>query len=71
MTLLAADRAPSKTTSVNTAEPVIWRIGRISTPGWRIGTRMYESPLCFAASGSVRQMTKLQSACWASDVQVF
>ena len=37
-TLVAAVRAPSKNTSLNSEVPVTWRIGRISTPSWRIGT---------------------------------
>jgi hypothetical protein len=38
--LLAAVRAPSKNTSLNSEPPLIWTSGRISIPGWRMGTRM-------------------------------
>ena len=64
-------RAPSKNTSLNSAVPVIWRIGRISIPGWSIGTSRYDRPLCRAEPSSVRHTTKHQSDHWASEVQTF
>ena len=66
-----AVRAPSKNTSLNSDVPVNWTMGRISIPGWRIGTSRYEIPRCRGASRSVRQSTKHQSAQCASDVQIF
>ena len=35
-----------RTTSLNSECPVICTIGRISMPGWSIGTSRYEMPLC-------------------------
>ena len=37
-TLAAGQRASVKKTSLNSADPSTWVIGRTSTPGWRIGT---------------------------------
>ncbi len=70
-TFSAAVRAPSKNTSLNSESPVICTIGRTSTPGWRMGTSRYESPLCFGASGFVRHSTKHQSAFAAPEVHTF
>ena len=39
-----AVRAPSKKTSLNSDVPVICSIGRISMPGWRMGTSRYDRP---------------------------
>ena len=36
----AAVRASLKNTSLNSASPVIWTMGRISTPSWSMGIRM-------------------------------
>ena len=46
-------------------------MGRTSTPGWVIGTRRKLMPLCLGASGSVRARTKIQSARWPAEVQIF
>ncbi len=52
-----------------------WRtmlvIGRTSTPGWSIGTRRNEIPLCLGTSGSVRARTKTMLARWPLEVQIF
>ena len=45
-----------KTTSSNSADPVIWRSGRTSIPGRSIGQRKNEIPSCLRAPGSVRAM---------------
>ena len=37
-TLSLGQRAPSKNTSLNSAEPSGWRMGRTSIPACRIGT---------------------------------
>ena len=37
-------RAPSKNTSLNSDVPVSCTMGRISMPGWRMGTSRYEMP---------------------------
>ena len=50
---------------------MICTIGRISMPGWSIGTRRYERPLCFGTSGFVRASTKIHCAQCASDVHTF
>ena len=47
-------RTSVKNTSLNSAFPVIWKSGRISTPGECMSRMKYESPLCFGTSGSVR-----------------
>jgi hypothetical protein len=64
-------RASVKKTSLNSASPVISRIGRTSMPGWSMGTRRNVMPLCFGADGFVRARTKIQLAVWADDVQIF
>ncbi len=46
-------------------------MGRMEMPGWSMGTRRYESPLCLGASGAVRQRTKHHAAVWARLVQIF
>ena len=40
-----------------TSSPVIWRSGRTSTPGWRIGNQKNEMPRCFGTSQLVRAMS--------------
>ena len=40
----ASVRASSKNTSLNSEVPVIWTIGRTSTPGWSSGTSRYDRP---------------------------
>ncbi len=67
----AGVRAPSKNTSLNSAVPVIWRIGRISMPGWSIATSRYDNPWWRWEPTSVRATTKHQSDHCASDVQTF
>ena len=63
--------ASVKKTSLNSLSPEIILIGRTSTPGWSIGTSRKLMPLCFGASGSVRARTKMWSARWPADVQIF
>ena len=63
--------ASVKKTSLNSDWPEIILIGRTSTPGWRMSTRRKLIPLCFGASGSVRARTKMWSARWPADVQIF
>ena len=64
-------RASSKKTSLNSAVPVICFSGRTLTPGWSIGTSMYDRPLWASASGSVRTTAKHQCARCASVVHTF
>ncbi len=52
----AGSRTSVKNTSSNSASPVIWRRGRISTPSRSIGHRKNEMPWWGGASGSVRAM---------------
>ena len=40
-------------------------------PSWSIGTSRNDRPLCRDEPGSVRAMTKIQSAFWAHDVHTF
>ena len=47
-------RTSVKNTSLNVAPPVIWRSGRISTPGAFMSTTKPVRPLCLGRSGSVR-----------------
>jgi hypothetical protein len=70
-TFATAVRAPSRNVSLNSECPVICTIGRISMPGCCIGTRRYDKPRCFGASGFVRASTKIQCAQCASDVHTF
>ncbi len=56
---------------MNSAEPVISVMGRISMPGASIGQMKYEIPWCLATSGSVRAMRIPNWAIWAMDVQIF
>ena len=60
-----------KKTSLKLAPPVIWRSGRISTPGARMSTTKPVRPLCLGRSGSVRAMISPMSLYWAPDVQTF
>ncbi|CAD7342022.1 hypothetical protein SPHS6_03842 [Sphingobium sp. S6] len=71
MRSMASASAPSKNTSANSASPVIWRIGRASTPGWSMGTMRNERPLLPTLPGSVRATTKHQSAIVPIEVQIF
>ena len=47
-------RASVMNTSLNSDSPVIWWIGRTSTPGWRIGKMKKLIPRCLGTSQSVR-----------------
>ena len=62
---------PSRNTSLNSLSPVIWRSGRISTPGARIGIASIEIPRCGGAPGSVRTRAIPQSAQRACDDHTF
>ena len=64
-------RTSVKKTSLKLAPPVIWRSGRISTPGARMSTTNPVRPLCLGRSGSVRQMISPMSEYCAPDVQTF
>ena len=64
-------RAPSKNSSLNSVSPVIWRIGRIETPGCLTGTSRKDRPSRPRLPSVVRHRTKTQSANCASEVQVF
>ncbi len=63
--------ASEKKTSLNSPPPVIWWMGRTSTPGWSMGTSRNDRPLWRADAGSVRATTKHQCETWASEVQTF
>ena len=52
----AGTRTSSKNTSLNDAPPFICLSGLIVTPGARMSTMNAVMPLCFSASGFVRQM---------------
>ena len=58
-TLASGQRASLKNTSLKSAVPSGWVIGRTSILGWRIGTSRYEMPACFGAPGSVRASRKM------------
>ena len=64
-------RTSVKKTSLKLAPPVIWRSGRISTPGARMSTTKPVRPLCLGRSGSVRAMISPMSLYWAPDVHTF
>ena len=51
--------------------PVIWRIGRMSTPSCFIGHQKNEMPRCLGTSQSVRAMSMPKSAFLALDVHTF
>src|SRR5829696_2488116 len=70
-TLSAGVRASVRKTSLNEACPAALTIGRTTTPGWSIGTRSSERPLCLGTSESVRARTKIQFAHAPADVQIF
>ena len=63
--------ASLKNTSLKSWRLLMLIMGRHSTPCCCIGTRRKEMPLCFGASGAVRQRTKIQLAVWPLDVQTF
>jgi hypothetical protein len=52
-------------TSLNSALPSIWRMGRTSTPGLRMSIRRRLRPAHLGPSVAVRTSTKNQSAMWA------
>ena len=64
-------RTSVKKTSLKLAPPVIWRSGRISTPGAFMSTTKPVRPLCLGRSGSVRAMISPMSLYWAPDVHTF
>ena len=64
----SATNAPSKTTSLKSDSPVIWRNGRTSTPGARMSTITTVIPARLGASGLVRARHRPQSANWAYEV---
>ena len=64
-------RTSSKNTSLNSLDPTIVVISRISIPGRSIGHMTHVMPLCFGAAGSVRMSSSHQSATCANDVQIF
>jgi hypothetical protein len=45
-------------------------IGFTVTPGASIGQQMKLIPCCFFSSCEVRASRKIQSACWAAEVQI-
>ena len=67
----AAVRAPSKKVSLNSASPLICRIGRIVIPGWSIGMRRKVRPFGPFDPSSLRVTTKIQSQICARLVQIF
>ena len=71
MRFSAGTRTSVKNTSLNSASPVISRIGRTSMPGRSIGMMKYEMPRCFDTSPRVRAIRMPNLACAASDVQIF
>ncbi len=60
-----------KNTSLNSASPVIWRSGLVSTPGPFMSTTNAVSPACLTASGSVRTTSRPHLEMCASVVQTF
>ena len=64
-------RTSLKNTSLKLAPPVIWRSGRISTPGACMSTTKPVRPLCLGWSGSERQMTSPMSEYCAPEVHTF
>ena len=58
-TLSSGQRASSKKTSLNSAVPSGWVIGRTWIPSCCMGTSRYEMPWCFVAAGSVRASRKM------------
>ena len=61
----------SKNTSFTSQPPSMVWIGRTVMPGGLISASRNDMPSCFFTAGSVRASRKIQSACWASVVQVF
>ena len=61
----------SNQTSLTSCSPPSVMIGRTVIPGDFMSIRRKLIPSCGLAAGSVRTRQKIQSACWASVVQVF
>ena len=61
----------SRKSSQNSAWPVIWVMGRNSTPGERMSTISIEMPRCVGTVSSVRASTPHQRANWPQDTHVF
>ena len=70
-TFSCGTRTSSKNTSLNDAPPFICFSGLIVTPGARMSTMNAVMPLCFSASGFVRQMISPKSEYCAPDVHTF
>ena len=62
MTWWTGVRTSWKKVSQKGEAPLISRIGRTSTPGDAMSTRMKVMPRCFFTSGLVRTSMKIQSA---------
>ena len=54
---VSGSRTSSKKTSLKELPPLIWAMGRTSTPGVSMGTRICDCCRCLGASGSVFTMT--------------
>ncbi len=67
----SAIRVSVKNTSLNSASPVIWRSGLISTVGSCMSTTNAVSPACLTASGAVRTTSSPHLERWASVVHTF
>ncbi len=50
--------------------PIVW-MPRISRPSESVGTENIVRPSCFEPDGSERAMTRMWSAMWAAEIQVF
>ena len=61
----------SNKTSFTSCSPPSVMIGRTVMPGVFMSISRKQMPSCAWPSGSVRTRQKIQSACWASVVQVF
>ena len=61
----------SRKSSQNSAWPVIWVIGRTSTPGERMSTSSIEMPRCLGPVSSVRASTPHQRAYCPHETHVF
>ena len=70
-TFSCGTRTSSKKTSLNAAPPFICLSGLIVTPGACMSTMNAVMPLCFSASGSVRQMISPKSEYCAPEVHTF
>ncbi len=68
---MSGTRASVMNTSLKCASFVICLIGRVSTPGWRIGNQKNVMPLCLGTSQFVRATSIPNSARWPPDVHTF